>query len=107
MNSAAPMRIELLLACPMTKKCRAIRALADEAVERFPGYLLRIDEYEAGTACPVTPTNGFRSARSGKGKFKKVPSVFVNGVELTVGEVPEPDAFFHLIENQLLTPRAE
>jgi len=106
MNNTSPMRIELLLACPMTKKCRAIQALAAEAMKRFPGQL-RIDEYEAGTTCPVTPTNGFRSARSGKGKFKKVPSVFVNGVEMTVGEVPEPAAFFRLIETQLLAPRAE
>ncbi len=100
-----PMRIELLLACPPTRKCRAIRDLANEARARFPGRL-RIDEYEAGSACPVTPTNGYRSARSGKGKFKKIPSVFVNGVEVSAGEPPEREAFFRVIEEQLGQPRA-
>ncbi len=104
--TGGPLRIELLLACPPTRKCRAIRELANEAMERYPGQL-RIDEYEAGTACPVTPTNGYRSARSGKGKFKKIPSVFVNGVEVSAGEPPEREVFFRVIEEQFHQPRAE
>lgn len=102
----APLRVELLLACPPTRKCRAIRDLAREAAEKFPGRL-RIDEYEAGTACPVAPTDGYRRARSGTGKFKKIPSVFVNGVEVSAGEAPERESFFRIIEEQLSAPRAE
>ena len=101
----ALMRIELLLACPPTRKCRALRALAVEAAARFPGQI-RIDEYEAGTACPVTPTDGYRRARSGTGKFKKIPSVFVNGVEVEVGEAAGPETFHRLVEEQLRQPRA-
>jgi hypothetical protein len=99
------MRIELLLACPPTRKCRAIRELANAAITKCPGRI-RIDEYEAGTACPITPTDGYRRARSGKGKFKKVPSVFVNGVEMAVGDAPDREAFFELIANQLEAERA-
>ncbi|NLI74862.1 MAG: hypothetical protein GX442_00305 [Candidatus Riflebacteria bacterium] len=99
-----PMRIELLLACPPTRKCRAIQELVGEAVERYPEQL-RVDEYEAGTACPVTPTDGYRRARSGKGKFKKIPSVFVNGVEVAAGEPPERETLFRVIEEQLSQPR--
>ena len=104
--SQSLLRIELLLACPTTRKCRGIRALAVEATERYPGRL-RIDEYEAGTACPVAPTDGYRRARSGTGKFKKIPSVFVNGVEASAGEIPDRDAFFRLIEGQLTREPAE
>ncbi len=104
--SGQPMRIEMLLACPTTKKCRAIRALGAEAMERYPGRL-RVDEYEAGTACPVAPTEGFRRARSGTGKFKKIPSVFVNGAEVSPGDVPDRDAFFRVVEDQLSQDPAE
>lgn len=104
--SERPMRIEVLLAYPPTRKCQAIKALAAEAMERFPGQL-RIDEYEAGTTCPIAPTQGYRSARSGTGKFKKIPSVFVNGVQVSAGEPPEREAFLQVIEAELLKERAE
>ena len=100
-----PLRIELLLAYPKTRKCQAIKDLAEEALGHFPN-LVRIDEYEAGTTCPMTPTEGFRTARSGKGKFKKIPSVFVNGVEISVGEIPDRETFFRTIEAELKKDRA-
>ena len=103
--SETPMRIELLLACPATRKCRAIRALAAEATELYPGRL-RVDEYEAGTACPVTPTDGYRRTRGGTGKFKKIPSVFVNGIEVSGGDVPDRETFLRVIEEQLASARS-
>ncbi|MFZ2955421.1 MAG: hypothetical protein WA705_00795 [Candidatus Ozemobacteraceae bacterium] len=103
--NAQPMRIELLLAYPPTQKCRAIKAIAAEALEQYPG-LLRIDEYEAGTTCPLAPTQGYRTTRSGTGKFKKIPSVFVNGVMVSAGEIPEREVLFQAIETQLISDRA-
>ena len=78
------MRVEALIASPPTEKCEIILAMLDELQAAHPGELL-VDVYLAGEQPGSTPTKGYQD----KGKFKRVPSLFVNGVMVCQAEVPE------------------
>lgn len=90
------LRIEALIASPPTAKCEIILAMLDELMAAHPGELL-VDVYLAGEQPGATPTKGYQD----KGKFKRVPSVFVNGVMASQAEVPERGELERLLAEEL------
>jgi hypothetical protein len=68
------LRLELLVAAPPTAKCRRLIAMLEEIASSYPDQTL-LHVYHAGSQPAVTPSRGYRV----KGKFKKVPSLYVNG----------------------------
>jgi hypothetical protein len=80
------MRLEILAASPPTSKCKHIISSMIKLVERNPDQL-RLDIYYAGMQLTIKPTRGYQV----EGKLKKVPSVFVNGICVANGEVPDFD----------------
>lgn len=68
------LRLELLIAAPPTAKCRRLIAMMEEISSRHPDRTV-LHIYHAGSQPTVTPSRGYRV----KGKFKKIPSIYVNG----------------------------
>jgi len=95
------LRIEVLVAYPPTLKCKEILAMAEESVKLDSR--LRLDVYESGAACPIKPTAGWMKPppNADHVKFKKIPSIYINGCSLACGEVPGADAFKKMVEEQL------
>jgi|YNPNPStandDraft_1061719.scaffolds.fasta_scaffold93665_2 hypothetical protein len=95
------MRIEVLVAYPPTDKCRAVLEMAREAAASDPR--LRLDIYESGSPPLIKPTAGWLKPppNADHAKFKKIPSIYVNGCPLTCGEVPSREELMRLIEEQL------
>lgn len=90
------MRIEALIASPPTLKCEKILALLDEISTQFADRV-QIDIYLAGEQPGTDPTKGYKD----KGKFKRVPAVFVNGTMLIQAEVPERAELDALVVREL------
>lgn len=90
------MRIEALIASPPTAKCEAILALLEEVESLHPEVVV-IDIYLAGEQPGRTPTKGYQD----KGKFKRVPSVFVNGAMAAQAEVPRRESLLALVDAEL------
>lgn len=95
------MRIEVLVAYPPTDKCKAILDLVNEMVASDPR--LRLDIYESGSPPLVKPTAGWMKPppQADHAKFKKIPSLYINGCPLACGEVPERKALMKMIAEQL------
>ncbi len=91
-----PMRIEILVASPPTSKCKSILGWMKEMIQKNPDRL-KLDIYYAGMQLSITPTQGYQA----EGKLKKVPSIFVNGICATSGEVPDFEELERIIESEL------
>jgi hypothetical protein len=92
-----PVRLEVLVASPPTKKCNAIISMFEKFLTEFPGQL-KLDIYYAGEPMTVTPTEGFRKET---GKVRKIPSAYVNGKNVASKEVPEEEKVRKLIIEEL------
>jgi hypothetical protein len=90
------LRLEALIASPPTKKCREIIVMLEELVEAFPDQV-RLDVYLAGEQPSVQPTRGYQSF----GKFKKIPSAFINGKVVAVREAPAKESLRKTLEEEL------
>ena len=83
MSEHKKIRIEAIVASPPTAKCKEILTILEAAVSAHPD-LLTLNIYLAGEAPDVEPSKGYIA----KGKFKRVPSVFVNGELIAETIVP-------------------
>ena len=90
------MRVELYVAAPPTSKCKQAIALAEQAAEAYPDRL-KLVVYGRGVPRCDPPTLGFYRA----GKIRPIPSVWVNGVLVTWGEVPDAERMRSVIEDEL------
>ena len=95
-NEGRRMRLEILVASPPTSKCKPIISSMKAIVEKHPDRL-RLDIYYAGMQLTVPPTRGYQC----EGKLKKVPSVFVNGICVANGEVPDFEEVEAVVEEEL------
>ena len=68
------MRLELLLAAPPTRRCKALEEMFKQFVSENPK--LKLDIYYAGTACSIPTTRGFKKTIN---KTIKIPMAFING----------------------------
>lgn len=90
------LRLEVLVAVPPTSKCKKIIGLMEEMVAAYPGKL-KLDIYYAGEQLSVKPTRGYQV----EGKLKKIPSCFVNGLQVTSGEIPDPDELRAIVAREV------
>lgn len=90
------MRLEILVASPPTSKCKQIISSMKAIVEKHPDRL-RLDIYYAGMQLTIIPTRGYQC----EGKLKKVPSVYVNGICVANGEVPDFVEVEKVVEEEL------
>lgn len=97
MNEINILRIEILVASPPTKKCKAMMTLFEKFLEEFPGQL-QLDIYYAGEPMLKIPTEGYRKET---GKIRKIPSAYVNGVNVASKDLPEEEKIREIIINQL------
>lgn len=95
-DASGRLRLEALLACPPTARCREVLALLKALVAEFPDQV-RLDVYYAGESPGVTPTRGYQ----GLDKRKTVPSGYVNGRMLLAGALPSLDALRREVEAEL------
>ncbi|MCD6347209.1 MAG: hypothetical protein J7L96_07305 [Bacteroidales bacterium] len=99
MNEQKPLlRLEILVASPPTKKCKAIMEMFQLLLTEFPDRL-RLDIYYAGESRVVNPTEGFKKET---GKIRKIPSAYVNGKKVASKEVPGLEKVRHAILEALL-----
>lgn len=96
MNQPKKMRLEAVVASPPTAKCKAILAMLETAVAAHPD-LLVLDIYLAGEVPSVEPTVAYK----GRGKFRRVPMVFVNGILIAEAAVPDQGALDAAINTSL------
>ena len=87
MSQPKKMRLEAVVASPPTAKCKAILAMLEAAVAAHPD-LLVLDIYLAGEVPSVEPSVAYK----GRGKFRRVPMVFVNGIIIAEASVPDQSA---------------
>ncbi len=92
-----PIRLEVLVASPPTKKCKAMISMFEKFMTEFPGKL-KLDIYYAGEPMTITPTEGFRKET---GKIRKIPSAYVNGINVASKEVPDENMVRQTIMNLL------
>ncbi|MEJ5315687.1 MAG: hypothetical protein WHS63_01630 [Tenuifilum sp.] len=95
-----PVRLEVLVASPPTKKCKAIISMFERFLSEFPGKL-KLDIYFAGEPMTGTPTEGFRKE---SGKIRKIPSAYVNGINVASKEVPDEEIVRQAIVKVLNNP---
>jgi len=95
-SEARRMRLEILAASPPTSKCKQIISSMKAIAEKHPDQL-RLDIYYAGMQLTIIPTRGYQC----EGKLKKVPSVFVNGICVANGEVPDFVEVEKVVEEEL------
>ena len=99
MTEVAPdrrLRIEALVAYPPTAFCKQILAQLKAIVAAYPDQV-RMDVYYAGEAPDATPTKGYQ----GLDKRKTVPSGYINGQMVILGEVPELETLKGIIDEEL------
>lgn len=91
------MRLEVLVACPPTAKCKQVIRIMEKQLIEHPGKL-KLDIYYAGMQLNISPTAGFQN----EGKFKKIPSIFVNGIPVPYENNPSIEEDVSLLtQNQL------
>lgn len=90
------MRIEILVASPPTSKCKHIMNSLEAIVGKHPDRL-RLDIYYAGSQLTIIPTRGYQS----EGKLKKVPSVYLNGICVANGEIPDFVEVEKMVQDEL------
>jgi hypothetical protein len=93
------MRLEALVASPPTSKCKKVIGLMEEQVAAYPGKL-KLDIYYAGEQLTVKPTRGYQV----EGKSKKIPSCFVNGLQVASGEIPNPGELREVVAREVSKP---
>jgi len=91
------LRLEILVASPPTRKCKAIIEMFERFLIEFSGQL-KLDIYYAGEPMFVNPTEGFKKE---SGKIRKIPSAYVNGKNVASKEVPEEEKVRNLIIQEL------
>ena len=85
-NEQQPLlRLEILVASPPTRKCKASIEMFECFLSEFPNRL-KLDIYYAGEPMFVDPTEGFKKE---SGKIRKIPSAYVNGKNVASKEVPD------------------
>ena len=87
MSEEKIVRLEILVASPPTKKCKAMIAMFEKFMDEFPGQL-KLDIYYAGEPMLTQPTEGFRKET---GKVLKIPSAYVNCKNVASQEVPDEE----------------
>jgi hypothetical protein len=94
------MRIEVLVAYPPTDICKTILEMVKETAG---DPRLRLDIYESGSPPLIKPTAGWMKPppNADHAKFKKIPSIYVNGCPLACGEVPSKEDLLKMIRQQL------
>lgn len=95
-ESGRRMRLEVLVAAPPTSKCKKVIALMEEMVAAYPGKI-KLDIYYAGEQLSITPTRGYQV----EGKSKKIPSSFVNGLQVASGEIPNPEELRQIVTREV------
>lgn len=90
------LRLEAMIASPPTVACEAIVAMLDDIVAANPDNVV-LDVYLVGEQPGHEPTKGYQD----KGKFKRVPNVFVNGVMVAQAEAPDPAVLTSIFEAEL------
>lgn len=90
------LRLEAMIASPPTKACETIVAMLDDIVAAHPDEVV-LDVYLAGEQPGREPTKGYQD----KGKFKRVPSVFVNGIMVAQAEAPDPAELSSVFDAEL------
>ncbi len=95
-NEGCCMRLEILVASPPTSRCKQIISSMKAIIEKHPGRL-RLDIYYAGMQLSIAPSSGYQC----EGKLKKVPSIFVNGVCVVNGDVPDFVKVEEVVEEEL------
>jgi len=100
---AAPddiVRLEVEIARPPTRKCRAVVEVMETALTHFPGHA-RLIVYERGVPWQEEPTRGFRRSR----KIRRVPKAFVGGKIVALGEAPRLEEVLTAIRARLAQPK--
>jgi hypothetical protein len=87
MSEEKIVRLEILVASPPTKKCKAIIAMFEKFMDEFPGQL-KLDIYYAGEPMLGNPTEGYKKET---GKIRKIPSAYVDGKNVVSKEVPDEE----------------
>ena len=90
------LRLEAMIASPPTAACEAIVAMLDDIVAAHPDQVV-LDVYLAGEQPGCEPTKGYQD----KGKYKRVPNVFVNGIMVAQVEAPGPAVLASIVEAEL------
>jgi hypothetical protein len=90
------LRIEVLVAGPPTSKCKQVIGMMEKVVMENPGQV-KLDIYYAGTQLMVKPTRGYQD----EGKMKKIPSIFVNGIQVSGLEIPREEELRSEVEREL------
>ena len=93
-------RLEVEIARPPTRKCRAVIEVMETALARFPGQT-RLVVYERGVPCQEEPTRGFRRSR----KIRRVPKAFVGGKIVALGQAPRLEEVLTAIRSRLAQPK--
>ncbi len=78
-------RLEILVASPPTKKCKAIMEMFEAFLSEFPDKL-KLDIYYASEPRTVNPTEGFKKENA---KYRKIPSAYADGKKVASKEIPE------------------
>jgi len=93
------LRLEVEIARPPTRKCRAVIEVMEDALTHFPGQV-RLVVYERGVPCQEEPTRGFRRSR----KIRRVPKAFVGGRIVALGQAPRLEEVLTAIRARLPQP---
>lgn len=94
------LRIEILVASPPTRKCKAMIEFFESFLEEFPGKLM-LNIYYAGEPMMGNPTDGFKNDSA---KTRKIPTAYVNGVNVARQALPNPDEVRQTITTELGKP---
>jgi len=97
MNDDKIIQLEILVASPPTKKCKAMMALFEKFLTEFPGKL-KLNIYYAGEPMRGTPSEGYRKET---GKIRKIPSAYVNGKNVASKEIPEEEKVRSYIKQEI------
>jgi precorrin isomerase len=90
------LRLEVEIARPPTRKCRAVIEVMEDALTHFPGRV-RLVVYERGVPWQEEPTTGFRKSR----KIRRVPKAFVGGKIVALGQAPRLEEVLTAIRSRL------
>lgn len=102
-HQSKKLRIEILVASPPTKKCKAMIALFEQFLEEFPARLT-LNIYHAGEPMTGNPTKGFKNDSA---KIRKIPTAYVNGINVAKQIVPQIQDVRNIILDELSKPESE
>lgn len=87
MSKKTLVRLEILIASPPTKKCKALMEMFESFLTEFPDEL-KLDIYYAGEPMTGQLTEGFKKDSA---KSRKLPSAYVHGKKVASREIPEKE----------------